>query len=71
MNFKYISLIAIAASLIGCTKNGEMDEAFLTDGPAFSADFLQKSVQSKVTHTDDGNAFMLKQGQLVTVLGKE
>ena len=35
MNFKYISLIAIAASLIGCTKNGETDEDFLTDGPAF------------------------------------
>lgn len=59
MNFKYISLIAIAASLIGCTKNGEMDEDFLTDGPAFSADFLQQSVQTKVTHTDDGNALKL------------
>ena len=59
MNFKYISLIAIAASLIGCTKNGEMDEDFLTDGPTFSADFLQQSVQTKVTHTDDGNALKL------------
>lgn len=59
MNFKYISLIAIAASLIGCTKNGEMDEDFLADGPAFSADFLQQSVQTKVTHTDDGNALKL------------
>ena len=59
MNFKYISLIAIAASLIGCTKNGDTDEDFLTDGPAFSADFLQQSVQTKVTHTDDGKALKL------------
>lgn len=59
MNIKYISMIALASALIGCSKNGQMDEDILSDGPAFSADFLQQDVQSKVTHTDDGNALKL------------
>ena len=59
MNIKYISMIAIASALIGCTKTGQTDEDILFDGPAFSADFLQPEVQSKVTHTDDGNALKL------------
>lgn len=59
MNIKYISMIALASALIGCSKNGQMDEDILSDGPAFSADFLQQEVQSKVTHTDDGNALKL------------
>ena len=59
MNIKYISMIALASALIGCSKNGQMDEDILSDGPAFSADFLQQEVQSKVTHTDNGNALKL------------
>lgn len=59
MNIKYISMIALAAALVGCSKNGQMDEDILHDGPVFSADFQKPSVQSKVTHTDDGNALKL------------
>ena len=59
MNIKYISMIALAAALVGCSKNGQMDEDILPDGPVFSADFQKPSVQSKVTHTDDGNALKL------------
>lgn len=59
MNIKYISMIALTAALVGCSKNGQMDEDILPDGPVFSADFQKPSVQSKVTHTDDGNALKL------------
>ncbi len=52
-------MIALAAALVGCSKNGQMDEDILPDGPVFSADFQKPSVQSKVTHTDDGNALKL------------
>ena len=37
----------------------QMDDDILPDGPVFSADFQKPSVQSKVTHTDDGNALKL------------
>ena len=52
-------MIALTAALVGCSKNGQMDEDILPDGPVFSADFQKPSVQSKVTHTDDGNALKL------------
>ncbi len=31
MNIKYISMIALAAALVGCSKNGQMDEDILPD----------------------------------------
>ena len=39
MNIKYISMIALAAALVGCSKNGQMDEDILPDGPSFFCRF--------------------------------
>ena len=51
MNIKYISMIALTAALVGCSKNGQMDEDILPDGPVFSADFQKPSVFANIPMT--------------------
>ena len=50
MNIKYISMIALAAALVGCSKNGQMDEDILPDGPVFSGQRLKASPSSPTAH---------------------